>query len=212
MRELLQRGPPSLRSDGALKRYGGPVGRCSELTVAQKDDMHRSLRLYVGLLSSAAQHSPSLDSYISSVLSLPTPLIPRNDHVTFITAFYAERILDFVSQTVVRRIGRILERDSSKDSASVEDVVLALAEDDSLWIWEEKAQGFLGKARLSTGRSSQITMFEVSTFLSCLESYPDTAIALCRVHRPRRSTSYYSRLRRKQRRSLSPLRSSPGKI
>lgn len=55
--------------------------------------------------------------------------------MTFLTALYAERVLSHIADYLLRAIGRVLERQSSKDAATLEEVEAALAEDEAVWSW-----------------------------------------------------------------------------
>lgn len=55
--------------------------------------------------------------------------------MTFLTAFYAERLLSHIADYILRAVGRVLERHPSKDSATLDEVEAALAEDEALWKW-----------------------------------------------------------------------------
>lgn len=96
-------------------------------------------------------------------LTPPLPSPSPSPHVTFLTALYAERLLSFVADYILRAVGRVLERHPSKDSATLEEVEAALAEDDALWKWVKGMrvrayiEAELAKERVRSGGPAQGT-------------------------------------------------------
>ncbi|BGP12886.1 hypothetical protein JCM10213v2_000803 [Rhodosporidiobolus nylandii] len=130
VRELLRRGSPSLRGDGALKKsamWGTPVlpslgeeggeegAMKAEVAKQANGEVFRALRAWVMQLSGLGAES---------------------EHLTFLLALYVERVLTCLATHILRRLGDVAARTSSPDAA-VSDLETAMMEDDLVWSWAQ---------------------------------------------------------------------------
>ncbi|GAA5854612.1 hypothetical protein JCM9279_005710 [Rhodotorula babjevae] len=154
VRELVRRGSPSLRADGALKRApgvwgspilpsnGAPLADDEEL-VRQASETFRALRAWAMQISglgaacpagSAAAPAPLPEHLVA--LMPPRPAPDPSSHVTFVLALYVERVLTTLGAHLVRLVSGVVARSvPPADAASVADVETALMEDTLVWSW-----------------------------------------------------------------------------
>ncbi|GAA6036850.1 hypothetical protein JCM8097_006312 [Rhodosporidiobolus ruineniae] len=163
VRELIRRGSPSLRGDGALKKqgmWGTPVlpsvgeaegegeekverERQKKEVVRQAEEVFRALRSWVMSISGVGvafqgTGSASLAAHIAALAPNPTPPADaRSDHITFLFALYVERLLTTLSLHLLRLIATVSARSSESETASLSDVEVALSEDDLVWSWAQ---------------------------------------------------------------------------
>ncbi|KAM0756498.1 hypothetical protein T439DRAFT_376677 [Meredithblackwellia eburnea MCA 4105] len=149
VRELLRLGPPSLHGDAALRKssFGStnvqPGARATQSPAAaanQVDDIFRSLRAYVQLISGLGLACPptgpaTMSNHLIAVSPPPPPPAPNSPHLTFITALYTERCLTYLADYILRGVGRVTERESRKEAAGLRELEAALGEDESIWTW-----------------------------------------------------------------------------
>jgi len=154
VRELIRRGSPSLRADGALKRApgvwgspvlpsnGAPLADDEEL-VRQASETFRALRAWAMQISglgaalpagSAAAPAPLPEHLVA--LMPPRPAPDPSPHVTFVLALYVERVLTTLGAHLLRLVSGVVARSvPPADAASVADVETALMEDTLVWSW-----------------------------------------------------------------------------
>lgn len=153
VRELVRRGSPSLRGDGALKRaqgiWGSPVlpSRGSvvideEELVRQASDVFRGLRAWTMQLSGLGAACPQgsstapvpLQEHLVALMP-PRPAPEPSPHVTFILALYFERVLTTLGSHLLRLVAGVVARSATTEVAGAADVETALMEDTLVWSW-----------------------------------------------------------------------------
>ncbi|GAA5850040.1 hypothetical protein JCM8547_000990 [Rhodosporidiobolus lusitaniae] len=157
VRELIRRGSPSLRGDGALKKSGwgtpmlaplaedgeraGEAGAAKKEVARQANEVFRALRVWVMQLSAlgAACYGSGpakLEEHLVA-LSPPKPPPEGSNHLTFLFALYIERIMTTLSLHLLRLIAAVSARSSQSEVATLSDVEVALMEDDLVWSWAQ---------------------------------------------------------------------------
>ncbi|KAK4704486.1 phospholipase/carboxylesterase, partial [Phenoliferia sp. Uapishka_3] len=146
VRDLLRLSAPSMRGDPALRKSVGartPVRQNSTVslaTSAQADDVFRSLRAFIQIISGLGVACPqtgpsSVSNHLMAITPPPHPPSPSSPHLTFLTALYAERCLTYIADYIIKAVGRVTERESRKEAAGLKELEAALSEDQLLWGW-----------------------------------------------------------------------------
>ncbi|BGP44952.1 hypothetical protein JCM10450v2_000767 [Rhodotorula kratochvilovae] len=158
VRELVRRGSPSLRGDGALKRahgmWGSPI--LPSLSSARGDDTDKAelasqaaevfgaLRAWAMQISALGAACPSggsvapppLQEHLVALMPpRPAPSHARSEHLTFVLALYVERVLTTLAAHLLRLVSGVAARSATAEVAGVADVETALMEDTLVWSW-----------------------------------------------------------------------------
>lgn len=155
VRELVRRGSPSLRGDGALRRnngmWGSPVlvqsgaedaGRAREVA-QQAAEVFRAVRAWVMQISGVGQACPPgsagpvpLQEHLAMLLPpKPAPADVQSPHVTFLLCLYVERVLSSLAAHLLRLVASVQSRSADSDLAGAIDVETAWMEDELVWAW-----------------------------------------------------------------------------
>ncbi|GAA5994735.1 uncharacterized protein JCM10292_004323 [Rhodotorula paludigena] len=155
VRELVRRGSPSLRGDGALRRnngvWGSPVlvqsgaedaGRAREVA-QQAAEVFRAVRAWVMQISGVGQACPPgsagpvpLQEHLAMLLPpRPPPADVQSPHVTFLLCLYVERVLSSLAAHLLRLVASVQSRSADSDLAGAIDVETAWMEDELVWAW-----------------------------------------------------------------------------
>ncbi|GAA6005734.1 hypothetical protein JCM10207_005316 [Rhodosporidiobolus poonsookiae] len=155
VRELIRRGSPSLRGDGALRKggmWGTPVLQQGEMggdgekdgeVKRQAEEVFRALRAWVMQISGVGAvcfgDAPGgLSEHLVAISPpQPAPAEAQSDHISFLLALYVERILASLSTHLLRLVASVSARSSSSDTASLVDLETAFKEDDLVWSWAQ---------------------------------------------------------------------------
>ncbi|GAA6053517.1 hypothetical protein JCM3770_000305 [Rhodotorula araucariae] len=159
VRELVRRGSPALRGDGALKRahamWASPVlgsggardgddvadGAALARQAAEVFGALRAWTMQISGLGAACPASagtaplPLPEHLVTLMPPQPAPTGGRSAHLTFILALYVERVLTTLGAHLLRLIAGVAARSATAEVAGVADVETALMEDTLVWSW-----------------------------------------------------------------------------